>query len=197
MKPKLIPLFLCLSILCACSNDDDNLNNTFQTGSLTDNRDGQTYKTVRIGTQIWMAENMKFDTGDNSSICYENEAYNCFVYGRLYTGDAAQTICPEGWHLPTVEEWYTLFDYFGGEDVAYAFLEPYGMIHEQAVEFNILPTGRSITTNFEKMNEGYYWTSTDGGYPESFRYINYKPGASFSTPGASQTVMQSCRCLKD
>ncbi|UNY99282.1 hypothetical protein MQE36_02805 [Zhouia spongiae] len=197
MKQLTLGLLLCFGLLTSCNNDDDSFSETFETGTYTDKRDGQEYPTIRIGDQIWMSENMRFDTNDTESICYANETYNCFVYGKLYTGNAAQTVCPEGWHLPSTEEWDELFDYFGGTDVAYAFLEPYGKIQGHTIEFNILPAGRYIGSFQNILEEGHYWTSTDGGYPDSYRYINYKPGASFTTPGASQTVMQSCRCIKD
>ena len=102
------------------------------TGTLTDSRDGQTYRTVKIGDQVWMAENLNYET--DNSWCFVADPANCAKYGRLYTWAAAMDsvgewstngkgcgygkecsvtspvrgICPEGWHLPSRAEWDAL-----------------------------------------------------------------------------------------
>lgn len=83
-------------------------------GTLSDSRDGKSYKTVVIGGKTWMAENLNYDnsataTGSiDSSFCYDGIPANCTKYGRLYQEYAATAVCPEGWRLPTADDWRDL-----------------------------------------------------------------------------------------
>ena len=85
-------------------------------GTLTDERDGKTYKTVEIGTQTWMAENLNYEA--DFSFCYNNKPENCAKYGRLYIWEAAMNSCPAGWGLPSLEEFLVLVANAGGREVA-------------------------------------------------------------------------------
>jgi len=80
-------------------------------GTFTDNRDNTTYKTVKIGNQTWMAENLSYNTADGKgSWC----SYDCDIYGRAYDWYTAKAVCPAGWHLPTRVEWNILIKAVGG-----------------------------------------------------------------------------------
>ena len=73
---------------------------------ITDARDGQTYKTVTLGDQTWLAQDLNYET--DNSWCFQNDPANCETYGRLYNWEAAMNACPAGWHLPSDQEWSKL-----------------------------------------------------------------------------------------
>lgn len=159
-------------------------------GVLKDNRDGKTYKTVKLGNQTWMAENLNLHMED--SWCYERKTENCKKYGRLYTWKKAIKACPEGWHLPSRTEWRDLVSYVSenskskvgnalrtkdewkvkkkkkkiydkhtGEAI---FLDEYEVINTGTDDqsFSALPAGyASKDGGFDKIKEkALFWTST-------------------------------------
>jgi beta-galactosidase len=84
-----------------------------QTGTFTDPRDGKTYKTVKIGKQVWMAENLAFKPKSGNYWAYDNNSSNVAKYGYLYDWQTARDVCPKGWRLPSDAEWTELTDFVG------------------------------------------------------------------------------------
>ena len=87
--------------------------------TLKDSCDSKAYKTVKIGDQVWMAENLDYETAN--SICGEMEYLT--LYGSLYSWEEAKTVCPDGWHLPNQAEWNTLIEFVGDSATAGKFLK--------------------------------------------------------------------------
>jgi uncharacterized protein (TIGR02145 family) len=104
--------------------------------TITDSRDQQTYPVARIGKQWWMAENLNYNPGTDSSWCFHDSLQNCAELGRLYSWHTAmgldrgydtllwagtsnqQGACPTGWHVPFTKDWDSLFATAGGADPA-------------------------------------------------------------------------------
>jgi uncharacterized protein (TIGR02145 family) len=152
-----------------------------QTGTFTDSRDGKVYKTVKIGTQTWMAENLNYQT-NSGSWCYENKINNCNKYGRLYDWKTATTVCPTGWKLPSNQEWERLVATAGGGFVACDKLKAKrgwdeGGNGTDDFGFSAMPGGSyGYGGTFEEAGEtGGWWTSTTGDRSDVayLRYMGY------------------------
>lgn len=134
-----------------------------------DTRDGQVYKTVTIGDQVWMAKNLNYEMA--GSYCYSNNASNCMRYGRLYTWNAAMNACPDGWHLPTYDELVSLIDYASGQSLAGGVLKSkdgwkkcrHCDIAADMYDFSALPTGvMNEDGSFDKIFECVFlWSATE------------------------------------
>lgn len=116
MKTRYFTLIVLLTLLglTDCKKDEEEKvieTPRAPTGTFTDPRDEQVYNTIDIGTQVWFAENLNYET--SNSHWYDNDPVNGDIYGRLYSGHAALNVCPTGWHLPSDDEWKTLEMYLG------------------------------------------------------------------------------------
>jgi uncharacterized protein (TIGR02145 family) len=193
--------------------------------------EGQDYATVLIGNQCWFRQNLNVgvmidgstsqtDNGLTEKYCYNNEPSKCEVYGGLYqwnelmqytTTEGIKGLCPEGWHIPTQDEWYTLVDFLGGVNTAGAKLKDGGVTYWKSPNtgatnssgFTGLPGGMLVGTGMTfavLSEEADFWTSSLDDYygtthPWSWHlYYNQvytNPTIGFRTNG------YSVRCLKD
>jgi len=136
--------------------------------------DGNVYNVIRIGTQLWMKENMKTTSYNNGDLigtttpatldisaesapkyqwAYDGNESNVVDYGRLYTWYAIADIrgvCPIGWHVPSDVDWLALTNYLGGEDVAGGKLKETGTTHWLSPN-----TGATNETGFSALPGAY------------------------------------------
>lgn len=181
-------------------------------GELKDDRDGKTYKTVKIGTQIWMAENLNYET--NKSTCLDDEESNCLMYGRLYLwsdamdsagaysmggagcGDGGSCspitpvrgMCPKGWHIPDVTELGTLFASVGGGEMA----------GQQLKSSTSWPTGYKLCQNAgSNGSDSYGFGILPGGYQTNYgtfdhNYASFWSSTPFTVGNLSYYTYFSC-----
>jgi uncharacterized protein (TIGR02145 family) len=167
---------------------------------LVDNRDGQSYSTVKIGYQCWMAENLNIGTringsanqSDNSTLekyCYNDSTSYCDTYGGLYqwnemmqyvTTQGSQGICPTGWHVPAYIEWVTLDEYLGSD--AGGILKETGTAH-----WNSPNTGATNEYGFTALPGGYH--VTNGAFNNIGEYGIWWKSKSISAGNASTSTM--------
>ncbi|MBI9053683.1 MAG: fibrobacter succinogenes major paralogous domain-containing protein [Bacteroidales bacterium] len=201
--------------------------------------DGNVYHTVQIGSQIWMVENLKatyyrngdaissinavgnLDLSTTGGYCnYDNNASNGTIYGKLYNFYAVEDsreIAPEGWHVPTQEEYKTLLYYLGGADVAGGKMKEAGSEHWNSTlttavnsgnnesGFTALPGGM-LTASGDFSSQGYmaYFWTIDGydsgisgkryGYARS---IGISTDKFYDANGYHAYMGMSVRCVKD
>jgi uncharacterized protein (TIGR02145 family) len=169
--------------------------------------DGQTYKTVRICSQTWMAENLNYAA--ESSRCYGDKPEHCEKYGRLYDHATAKTVCPSGWHLPSDSDWEELIAAVGsaaGEHLKdkwdWSLCDPEGMYYNWCRDtygFSALPGGYFIYSRFTAMRDDGNWWSADISVGNDARYWNLRSnrGSLGSNSDISKTCLFSVRCLQN
>jgi uncharacterized protein (TIGR02145 family) len=192
------------------------------TGLYKDSRDGKTYKTLKIGTQTWMGENLAFKMS-SGCMAYEDRPSNVITYGYLYDWETANKVCPAGWHLPSVKDWNILIEFLGGDKVAGGKMRETGTIHWEAPNaeannasgFSALPGGSFNGEAFFglKVNADFWtadeWIVTDpnladtkGKLAKAYSLNTRKDEASYLNSWIfsnvrHKTYYYSVRCVKD
>lgn len=178
---------------------------------------GQTYKTIGIKTQNWMAENLNYEV-EGQSYCFKNSADSCAKYGRLYTWAAAvgkseeecgygkicnfagniRGVCPEGWHLPSRDEWDTLYSAIGCN---YSAMQAKGFANwpdaTDAYGFSALPVGYYENGYFPEVGKrAYFWSATEVNI---YYANNWTLGADFTSLSGGFHKIYGCsiRCVMD
>ena len=165
MRKKSIVFITILSIVtgnCLCSYGQE-------AGSITDPRDGTVYKTVKIGDQVWLGENLAFKTPDGWSV-YEDISDYVKKFGYLYTWEAAAIACPVGWRLPSMQDWWSLSKSLGGDEIAGGKLKEAGTSSwkdpntgaTNSSGFAALPGGRRGDKDMKYIGTStFFWTNVD------------------------------------
>jgi uncharacterized protein (TIGR02145 family) len=167
-------------------------------GIMTDSRDGKTYKTIQIGSQVWMAENLNYSTGN--SWCYDNNGGNCAKWGRLYDWQTAKNACPSGWHLPSDEQWHVLDkDQNQGDKTSGKALKSLGMGGSNLTGFNALPGGNHYPDGsfVNARRKACFWCSEENNAGSAWRRCYYEGNERMSRFNAGGPDGLSVRCLKD
>lgn len=195
-------------------------NSSINYGSLTDSRDGQVYRTVKVGNQVWMAQNLNYKL--DSSWCYSNSMDSCLKYGRLYQWAAImdespkynsillgatlphQGICPSGWHIPSYTEWSQLLQYVDSATSITKLKSTSGWYDSRNGDdlygFRILPAGYRLSDGtFDGVNSDVsFWSSSEeNAYIALYRLILFGGLASIVPSDFTKSYAFSLRCIEN
>lgn len=193
------------------------LNPEIEYGEYLDTRDNQVYRTVQIGEQVWMAQNLNYAAND--SYCYKDSLTRCATVGRLYSWETALNVCPDGWHLPDTTEFNYLVDYITEQKESYSVISILSSksnrsaLYGSAYDFfgYSVVHGSGYKKGIWDYDEGglflgntYFWTASESiqeKYPaETYarvRYFNvgtYETLAKLTWP---KNYALAVRCIKD
>ncbi|MEN9353036.1 MAG: hypothetical protein RL318_361, partial [Fibrobacterota bacterium] len=184
-------------------------------GTLVDDRDGQIYKTIGIGRQMWMAENLNYSSGGSVGKCYNNSTDSCSKYGRLYTWEEAMNgapssaeipsevkgVCPTGWHVPSDGEWDTLISAVGGTSTAGGKLKSTVGWSSNATDdfgFRSLGSGSFDGKTFSLVGKyAPLWSATDNDAINAWYYTISDGLTTIGRAYNPKTLGFSVRCVKD
>jgi uncharacterized protein (TIGR02145 family) len=210
------------SVLCVKDNTDSQAEKPSSSSNIPDKGNNiASYKTVTIGTQTWMAENLNYDVA--GSVCYDNSANNCTTYGRLYNWATAMAllsscnsstcasqvqtkhrgICPVGWHIPSNKDWDQLIYAMGGYYTAGKKLKAtsgWNSIGNGTNDYGFaaLPGGGGHSGSFSSAgNIGLWWSSSEDIAEDAYtRRMDYDDEGIYGFT-ENKTYLFSVRCLKD
>jgi uncharacterized protein (TIGR02145 family) len=176
--------------------------------TITDVRDGEVYSVMKVGTQVWMAENLRYTDStetpalEGATFCWQDDPENCKTRGALYLWHAAmgktaaecgygyrcneespvRGICPEGFHVPTSSEWYDLRQYSSS-------------LEKELID---IPTGEVDTRygkSFASATAAHYWTSSEVNAQGAVTW--YISNHDISSQDFDKRMGYALRCVKD
>ena len=187
-------------------------------GSFTDARDGRVYKTIDIWGQTWMAENLDYRDSvakpelEGNRWCYGNEAEQCDAYGSFYSCELSSQVCPAGWHLPSISDWFELYNFIvlmGGDPQSGLRAKDGWLDYSDNVNngtdvlgFTALPGGIMYGENSygSATQEAWFWYAQDCSLNEYEAFYLSSEEVNFvtsSVSGGKITDAYSVRCIKD
>lgn len=206
----------------SCKSEIDN--DDFTVGSFTDERDGNVYKTIKIGNQVWMAENLRYlpKVFSNTSNSISSPMYyvydykgnnvdeakittNYLKFGVLYNWASAKTSCPNGWHLASVAEWNELINYLGGSEQALGKLKTSDEwlndvnYSTNISGFNALPGGAlDEDLKFSYLGKaGIWWSSTESNNFSAYHIDIFNSEKKIIIEQFNKSIGISIRCIKN
>lgn len=196
-RNSLITIVFIITSVCFCTYGQE-------AGSFTDDRDGKVYKTVKIDDQVWMGENLAFKT-ESGYWVYDDIKDYVKTHGYLYSWQAATKACPAGWRLPSMQDWWYLSNYLGGDDQSGGKLKETGTASWKSPNtdatnssgFTALSSGRSGDKNMEHIgNVTFFWTNVDDDDVTSWCAALYSSKGELSLFPTDKKDGYSVRCIK-
>ncbi len=176
-----------------------------ETGSMTDPRDGRVYKTVKIDDREWMAENLAFKT-ESGCLVYEDFKDYLETHGFFYTWEAATIACPDGWHLPSMQDWWYLSNFLGGDEQSGGKLKQAGTTSWESPNtgatnssgFTALASGRGGDKAMEHIGKtAFFWTNVDDDDATSWCGALYSTRVDLALFPVEKKNGYSVRCIKN
>lgn len=202
-----------------CGEDGWKIDSTaWEYGSFTDARDGRVYKTIDIWGQTWMAENLDYRDSvakpelEGNRWCYGNEAEQCDTYGSFYSCELSSQVCPAGWHLPSISDWFELYNFIvlmGGDPqnglrAKDGWLDYSDNVNNgtDVLGFTAIPGGIMYGENSygSATQEAWFWYVQDCSLNEYEAFYLSSEEVNFVTSSVSNgkiTEAYSIRCIKD
>jgi uncharacterized protein (TIGR02145 family) len=187
-----------------------------EVSTFMDSRDKKMYKSITLGSQTWMAENLNYSRGGK---CYNDDPANCQKYGKHFNWAEAKKACPAGWHLPSNEEWDALYKFADGSGYTESpyksetagrhlkaakgwnyFNEKPGN-GEDAYGFAALPGGSYYFGVCDHVgNNGYWWSSSeyeDDSDKAYYRFMLSESTVAGWNKNSKTKLLLNVRCVKD